>query len=85
MTTPRTSFGKCFLCTCARNSTASRSTYGSRAAASKNAPDLDVAARQDVLYLAARAWMALDLAHPAAARRELERLAAIARRRGVEP
>ncbi|MFF7357002.1 hypothetical protein ACFZA1_30840 [Streptomyces filipinensis] len=51
----------------------------------QNAPDLDVAARQDVLYLAARAWMALDLAHPAAARRELERLAAIARRRGVEP
>ncbi|MDX3377339.1 hypothetical protein PV390_23360 [Streptomyces sp. ME02-6991-2A] len=48
------------------------------------APDLDAATRQDILYIQARAGMALDLAHPAAARRELERLEAIARRCGVE-
>ncbi|MEU3787036.1 hypothetical protein [Streptomyces sp900129855] len=48
-------------------------------------PGLDAATRQDVLYVTARAGMALDLAHPAAARRELERLKAIGRRWGVEP
>ncbi|MEU1407329.1 hypothetical protein ABZ471_34155 [Streptomyces sp. NPDC005728] len=51
----------------------------------RSAPGLDAATRQDVLYITARAGMALDLAHPAAARRELERLEAIARRCGVEP
>ncbi|MHC5700738.1 hypothetical protein OTC26_004625 [Streptomyces tirandamycinicus] len=49
------------------------------------APGLDAATRQDVLYITARAGMALDLAHPTAAQRELERLEAIARRCGVEP
>ncbi|MFF3691302.1 hypothetical protein [Streptomyces sp. NPDC002187] len=49
------------------------------------APGLDASIRQDVLYITARAGMALDLAHPTAARRELERLEAIARRCGVEP
>ncbi|MFD4474499.1 hypothetical protein ACFWPU_00075 [Streptomyces sp. NPDC058471] len=49
------------------------------------APDLDAATRQDILYITARAAMALDLAQPAAARRELERLKVIARRWGVEP
>ncbi|MGW0908354.1 hypothetical protein [Streptomyces sp. NPDC002853] len=48
------------------------------------APDLDAATRQDILYISARAAMALDLAHPAAAQRELERLEAIARRCGVK-
>ncbi|MFG3249506.1 hypothetical protein [Streptomyces sp. NPDC048187] len=48
------------------------------------APGLGTATRQDILYITARAGMALDLAHPAAARRELERLQAIARRCGVE-
>ncbi|MER6349144.1 hypothetical protein ACWC10_25850 [Streptomyces sp. NPDC001595] len=47
-------------------------------------PGLDAATRQDILYLTARAEMALDLAHPAAARREYERLQDIARRWGVE-
>ncbi|MEE1742595.1 hypothetical protein [Streptomyces sp. BE147] len=51
----------------------------------QNAPGLDAAAHQDILYISARAGMALDLAHPTAARRELERLQAIARRHGVEP
>ncbi|WP_234311752.1 hypothetical protein [Streptomyces griseus] len=51
----------------------------------RTAPGLDAAARQDVLYVTARAGMALDLAHPTAARRELERLKALARRWGVEP
>ncbi|WP_311570280.1 hypothetical protein [Streptomyces lancefieldiae] len=51
----------------------------------QNAPGLDTATHQDILYITARAGMALDLAHPAAARRELERLEAIARRCGVEP
>lgn len=50
----------------------------------RTAPGLDTAARQDILYITARAGMALDLAHPTAARRELERLKAIARRCGVE-
>ncbi|MFJ2946611.1 hypothetical protein ACIO8H_03035 [Streptomyces sp. NPDC087226] len=49
------------------------------------APNLDTATRRDILYITARAGMALDLAHPTAARRELERLKAIARRCGVEP
>ncbi|MFJ9821373.1 hypothetical protein ACIRU3_40190 [Streptomyces sp. NPDC101151] len=49
------------------------------------APDLDAATRQDVLYITTRAWMALDLANPTAARRELDRLKTIARRWGVEP
>ncbi|MFE6489542.1 hypothetical protein ACFVGN_42350 [Streptomyces sp. NPDC057757] len=48
------------------------------------APGLDAATRQDVLYITARAGMALDLAHLTAARRELERLKVIARRCGVE-
>ncbi|MFJ4686341.1 hypothetical protein [Streptomyces sp. NPDC088789] len=48
------------------------------------APGLDAATRQDIRYLLARAGMALDLAHPTAARRELERLTALARRCGVE-
>lgn len=48
-------------------------------------PGLDAATRQDVHYITARAGMALDLAHPTAARRELERLKAIARRWSVEP
>lgn len=51
----------------------------------RTAPDLDTATRRDILYITARAGMALDLAHPTAARRELERLKAIARRCGVEP
>ncbi|MFD7684840.1 hypothetical protein [Streptomyces sp. NPDC059781] len=51
----------------------------------RTAPGLDTATRQDILYATARAGMALDLAHPTAARRELERLEAIARRCGVEP
>ncbi|MFG2926300.1 hypothetical protein ACGFYA_32970 [Streptomyces sp. NPDC048305] len=46
---------------------------------------LDAATRQDILYISARAGMALDLAHPTAARRELERLRTIARRCGAEP
>lgn len=49
------------------------------------APDLDTATRRDILYITARAGMALDLAHPTAARRELERLKAIAHCCGVEP
>ena len=49
------------------------------------APDLDAATQQDIRYITARAGMALDLAHPTAARRELERLQALARRCGVEP
>ncbi|MFJ3979231.1 hypothetical protein [Streptomyces sp. NPDC090021] len=49
------------------------------------APGLDAATHQDILYITARASMALDLAHLVAARRELERLKAIARRCGVEP
>ncbi|MFD7975521.1 hypothetical protein [Streptomyces sp. NPDC059071] len=48
------------------------------------ASHLDAATRQDILYISARAAMALDLAHLTAARRELERLKAIARRCGVE-
>ncbi|MFE3764300.1 hypothetical protein ACFXPI_21375 [Streptomyces sp. NPDC059104] len=51
----------------------------------ETAPGLDAATQQDILYVSARAAMALDLAHPTAARRELERLKAIARRCGVEP
>ncbi|MFG3509245.1 hypothetical protein ACGF5F_27495 [Streptomyces sp. NPDC047821] len=51
----------------------------------QNAPGIDAASRQDIHYISARAGMALDLAHPTAARRELERLEAIARRCGVEP
>lgn len=51
----------------------------------RTAPGLDTATRQDILYITARAGMALDLAHPTAARRELERLEATARRCGVEP
>ncbi|MET8750334.1 hypothetical protein ABZW32_09630 [Streptomyces sp. NPDC004667] len=51
----------------------------------RTAPGLDAATQQDILYVSARAGMALDLAHPTAARRELERLEAIARRCGVEP
>jgi hypothetical protein len=47
-------------------------------------PGLDAATRQDVLYVTARAGMALDLGHPVAAQRELERLEGIARRWGVE-
>ncbi|GHH94600.1 hypothetical protein [Streptomyces capillispiralis] len=57
------------------------SVTGRRLAA---APGIDAALREDILYVTARAGMALDLAHPAAARRELERLKAIARRCGVE-
>ncbi|GGX59679.1 hypothetical protein GCM10010358_12710 [Streptomyces minutiscleroticus] len=41
-------------------------------------------ARQESRRSAGRAEMALDLAHPAAAEREPERLKAIARRCGVE-
>lgn len=48
------------------------------------APGLDTDARQDILYVSARAEMALDLAHPTAARHELERLSALARRWCVE-
>ncbi|MET9573564.1 hypothetical protein ACFYNW_06940 [Streptomyces virginiae] len=48
-------------------------------------PGLDAATRQDILYISARAGMALDLAHPTAARRELERLKVIARRCNVAP
>ncbi|MEU9314863.1 hypothetical protein [Streptomyces sp. NPDC048295] len=48
------------------------------------APGLDAATRQDIIYITARAGMALDLADPTAARRELERLKAVARRWGVE-
>ncbi|MFI2426306.1 hypothetical protein ACH5A7_19760 [Streptomyces sp. NPDC018955] len=51
----------------------------------RTAPGLDTATHQDTLSISARADMALDLAHPTAARRELERLEAIARRCGVEP
>jgi hypothetical protein len=48
-------------------------------------PGLDAATRQDVLYITARAGMAVDLAHPTAARRELDRLKEIAQRWGLEP
>ncbi|MFC8696944.1 hypothetical protein [Streptomyces parvus] len=48
-------------------------------------PDLDAATRRDIDYICARAGMALDLAHATAARRELERLEALARRLGVKP
>ncbi|GGS36303.1 MULTISPECIES: hypothetical protein [Streptomyces] len=48
-------------------------------------PDLDAATRRDIDYICARAAMALDLAHATAARRELERLEALARRLGVKP
>lgn len=48
-------------------------------------PGLDRATRQDIHYIIGRAKMALDLAHPTAVRRELERLAAIERRWGIEP
>ncbi|NBM14715.1 hypothetical protein [Streptomyces sp. GC420] len=51
----------------------------------QTAPGLDEATRQDVHYITGRAWMALDLAHPTAARHELERLEAIARRCGAAP
>jgi hypothetical protein len=51
----------------------------------RTVPGLDAATHQEILYISARAGMALDLAHPTAARRELERLKAIARRCGVEP
>lgn len=51
----------------------------------RTAPGIDAATRQDMLYLIARAGMALDLAHLAAARHELDRLKALARRRGVQP
>ncbi|MFJ7017214.1 hypothetical protein ACIQUW_02530 [Streptomyces sp. NPDC101117] len=51
----------------------------------RTAPGLDAATCRDILYVSARADMALDLAHPRAAWRELERLKAIARRCGVEP
>ncbi|MEV6026381.1 hypothetical protein [Streptomyces sp. NPDC052036] len=50
----------------------------------QSARGLDAATLHDVLYITARAWMALDLAQPTAARRELERLVAIARRCSVE-
>jgi hypothetical protein len=50
----------------------------------RSAPGLDAATRQDVFYLMGRATLALDLAHPAAAQRELDRLTALARRCGVE-
>ncbi|MGW6026182.1 hypothetical protein [Streptomyces sp. NPDC055099] len=49
----------------------------------QDAPGLDAATRQDILYISARGAMALDLAHPAAAGHELERLEEIARRCGV--
>ncbi|MFJ8668872.1 hypothetical protein [Streptomyces sp. NPDC093600] len=48
-------------------------------------PGLSTATCQDIRYITARAGMALDLAHPTAARHELERLKAIARRCGVAP
>ncbi len=48
------------------------------------ASGLDAATREDILYVSARAGMALDLGHLPAARRELERLEGIARRCGVE-
>jgi hypothetical protein len=51
----------------------------------RTVPGLDAATHKEILYISARAGMALDLAHPTAARRELERLKAIARRCGVEP
>ncbi|MGK5733769.1 hypothetical protein [Streptomyces sp. URMC 124] len=50
----------------------------------RTAPDMDDATRRDIGYITARAGMALDLAHAAAAQHELERLKAIARRWGVE-
>ncbi|MEU2621378.1 hypothetical protein ABZ642_25090 [Streptomyces sp. NPDC007157] len=49
----------------------------------RDAVGLDAATREDIRYVTARAWMALDLAHVTAAQRELERLEAIARRCGV--
>ncbi|KND40117.1 hypothetical protein [Streptomyces acidiscabies] len=49
-----------------------------------DAPDLDTATREDVLYITARAESALDLAHADAAKRELERLKTLARRCGVK-
>ncbi|MFD4509860.1 hypothetical protein [Streptomyces sp. NPDC058457] len=49
----------------------------------QDAGDLEAATREDIVYVTARAWMALDLAHVTAAQRELERLKAIARRCGV--
>ncbi|WP_240982406.1 hypothetical protein [Streptomyces sp. S3(2020)] len=50
----------------------------------RTVPDLDTATLQDIAYITARAGMALDLAHPVAAQRELDRLKAMARRYGVE-
>jgi len=50
----------------------------------QDAPGLDESVRQDVLYLTARAEAALDLAHLAAAERELGRLRTLARWWGVE-
>ncbi|MFE7468083.1 hypothetical protein ACFU6R_28835 [Streptomyces sp. NPDC057499] len=46
-------------------------------------PGLDPATREDIVYITARAAMALDLDHPVAARRELERLEAVERRHGL--
>lgn len=50
----------------------------------RSVPDLDAATLHDIHYITARAGMALDLAHPVAAQRELDRLKVIARRYGVE-
>ncbi|MFF2008300.1 hypothetical protein ACFVWY_04365 [Streptomyces sp. NPDC058195] len=46
-------------------------------------PGLDPATREDIVYITARAAMALDLGHPVAAQRELERLRSLERRCGV--
>ncbi|MGW3088439.1 hypothetical protein [Streptomyces sp. NPDC001108] len=46
-------------------------------------PGLDGAVREDIDYITARASMALDLDHPVAAERELERLRALERRCGL--
>ncbi|MFB8384687.1 hypothetical protein ACFYZ6_24660 [Streptomyces rubiginosohelvolus] len=50
----------------------------------RSLPVLDATTRRDIDYICARAGMALDLAHATAARRELERLEALARRLGVK-
>ncbi|MDN3023842.1 hypothetical protein [Streptomyces sp. S.PB5] len=50
----------------------------------RTVPGLVESTLHDIHYITARAGMALDLAHPVAAQRELDRLKEIARRVGAE-
>ncbi|WP_143076665.1 hypothetical protein [Streptomyces sp. MUSC 14] len=56
----------------------------SRPVGSSPSPASTAPTRQDILFVTARAKMALDLAHPPAARRELERLEAVEGRWSIE-